>query len=479
MLSAFSHNRDKDLQEEIVGFKDCIETFSNASALEPYYQYCANSLGVSQECVKQEFKKQAAEAYNWKDAKFPQKLVLSGTVKYLFKTYAYLFYALIHSRIGRKKQKCDLLIEWIETDLEAKRFQKLFEKFENPLMVTVNPIESKCRSIYRPAYKLYDTRLVLEALFNISFFGTFRLFEASLKTKTNVFAIHLILLDKHLYYSSLFKIVNARHLIQERHYQTSSIKSFLFKKYGGESCSTIQKNIIHGGYSGFYYDVDNFFSLGTGTHQRAVYQGGVLRNVVPVGSLFMEYSWFTIGGRMPSKKYDVIYLGLNMIDFHNSYSKYIPDYYEHIQWMADFADKYPEYSVGIKHHSNNPADPREKNIIKNSKLFDISNEFNSYEHAFAAKCTLSWGSTMGYELLGHNISCLFLDPGKRDFGFLPYDKELDPYRVTSYDEFEKALLQILSRDSRKDEIVGREFFCLDSENTANRIWKHLAGHSAQ
>ena len=475
MLTEYSHDRSKDLEPEVDQFKKVIDDFADSQKMDNEFAALARMFDLPNDKVKQDFKKQLAETYDWKRAQYPGKLKLKSLLKYIGKFYGYFLYVISGAQSSFKSppEECDLLIEWIESDLEAKRFKKLAGYFKNPLLVTMNPLDTEVRSIHRPLYKGYSRKEVLRVFIH---FWT-RVFPRSLwnsvSLKTNLFAIYLPLVDRYLYYFSLFETVGSTYLLQERHYQTSAIKTALYKRMGGKFTSTLQKNIIHGGYSGFYYDVDCFFSLGEGTVRRALRQGGELRNVFPVGSMFMEYSWYTIGGRRPDKVYDVVYLGLNMIDFHNAYDAYLPDYYEHIRWMARFAEKFPQYKIGIKHHANNVADAQEKEIIDNSQLIHVTHEFNSYEHAMAAKCTLTWGSTMGYELLDHNVPCLFLDPGRREFCFLPYHEELDPYRVVTYEEFETRLLELLQAPEGRAQVPNPEFFCMNSENTAQKIWKTM------
>ena len=45
-------------------------------------------------------------------------------------------------------------------------------------------------------------------------------------------------------YETIFTQIKATFLLQERHYTTSAIKNFLFKKNGGKITSCLQKNII-------------------------------------------------------------------------------------------------------------------------------------------------------------------------------------------------------------------------------------------
>lgn len=464
------------LGPEVEDFKKRIDQFAEQSHLQKYFVLIASTFTVTGVAAKQDFKKLLAETYNWKLARFPSKMRLRCVPKYVLKCFAYIFYVFSKSERVKQRLKFEMAIEWVETELEAMRFSNLYKQFLKPVIVTVKPCNPPGMTfLHRPPYKKYNSKLVVRALFRFVTSDLWVTLAASMRSRTNLLPIYLKLLDTHLYYASLFTSVDAKFLIGERHYQTSALKNQLFINYGGLKSATIQKNIIHGGYSGFYYDIDCFFALGAGTTSRALQQGAHIRDVMPVGSMFKEYSWYTVGGRTPTQAFDVVYLGLNMIDFHNAYSQYLPDYYEHIRWMVQFAEKFQHYKLGIKHHANNMPDPQEVQILLNSKVQRIPHDFNSYEYAYAAKCVLTWGSTMGYECLGHGIPCLFLDPGHRDYPFLPNDPELEPYRMTTYEQFEKTLLGLLQSPSRP-QIQNREFFCLPSQTTSRRIYDHLLGH---
>ncbi len=474
-FAEFSHNRENPLHQTVPLFKQTIDDFGADPKLGPYYDYCARAFGVPRAAIETELKKSAYEAYDWKRAAFPKKIFLAQSLKYILKILAYFGYVTLHSeKKSAPRQSCDLLIEWIETDLELRRFKKLYDLFPRSLYVLVKPVQTDARHVYRPPHRRYDLVSTLGALSGFISVGIWKVLIASLRTKTNLFPIHLGMIDRYLYYTSLFKRVQAEYLIQERHYDTSALKNALFKKHGGKSCSSIQKNIIHAGFSGFYYDIDHFFSLGDGTHQRALRQGAILRDVTPVGSMFMEYLWFIAGGRKPENPVDVVYIGVNLLDFQDSYVEYLPDFYEHFRWLARFADEHPEISVGVKHHMSNVPDPKEKAITENSRLIHMSHDFNSYEVAHASKCNLTWGSTMAYELMGNGVPCLFVDPGRRNYGYLPYDDELEPYRVTTYEQFEKKVLEMLASNG-KTPISNQTFFSHDSRDVSTKIWRKLTG----
>ena len=96
----------------------------------------------------------------------------------------------------------------------------------------------------------------------------------------------------------------------------------------------------------------------------------------------------------------------------------------------------------FKHHENNYFhDIKELNILNTSNIKRISGptkpgEKNySYGYAINSKVRLTWCSTMGYELLGHNYKCYFLDPNDEYIGFLHDEKYNKKFRINSYHDF--------------------------------------------
>ena len=95
--------------------------------------------------------------------------------------------------------------------------------------------------------------------------------------------------------------------------------------------------------------------------------------------------------------------------------KYIQNYYRSLNWLKRFNYEYPCYKIVFKHHENNYFhDRKELDILDTSSIKRISGptkpgEKNySYGYAINSKVRLTWCSTMGYELLGHNYKCYFL-----------------------------------------------------------------------
>lgn len=474
----YNHDRKENISKTVLDFKNYIDSFTERPAFKSWMSHWSKHYDMPQDTISQQVKNILADCYDFKKTKFLPRYSIHKIPKYFLHYYAYLAYVLIFSQ---KKipldQKFDLVIDGIENELEIERFSHLIEKFEKPLVVSPFPIKKDNITIITQAFKKsYDRKEALNVTLKELLFGGFKHLYYSLKCGVNLFPIVCRLIDHYLYYSSVFKIANGKYIIQERHYNISPIRNHLFKKMGGEITSTIQKNIIFSGHTGFYYDFDVFFSLGKKTAERALKQGAKINKIVPVGSKFMEYYCSNKNGQesKASKKYDLVCYGLNLVFFHDCYDGYINDYYDHFRWLTRFADEHPEYNVGIKHHPNNRQDPIENEIIRNSKVDRIEQSINSYALGLEpGTCNVSFGSTIGFEFISERIPFVFIDPGNRNLGFLPEEKSFDQWRATSYEEFEKKVLNILSNSSLEITSEIADNFCLKSNDVSEKIYNYL------
>ncbi len=192
----------------------------------------------------------------------------------------------------------------------------------------------------------------------------------------------------------------------------------------------------------------------------------------------MESDWFKKKKDLKNiEKTDLLVLGINTVFRHyklhitNAFDK---NYYKFIEWVAVFSQKFPKLRIVIKHHGNFPYDPKEAEIIKktNIKLQVENNSINgSYANAFQSKVLCSFGSTMIFELLGHNIPGYFIDPNfenQQFFELLPQSKKC---RIKSYKEFEQKILYVIK--SKKIKIKNKNLYCLNSNDVSKRIAKFL------
>ena len=308
--------------------------------------------------------------------------------------------------------------------------------------------------------------------------GLWIVLKTSIKTKLNLFPVSLSIIHSYLTFKSLFNSNRAQYIIQGKHYNSEPIKNYLFKKSGGIASTSIQKNIIQLDPIFFYIDLDILFSLGDSGLDRIYEYGGRVGAIKPVGSLFMEYSWFSKKIKI-NKKYDIIVIGINTSNAYerlDSYNEFMNDVYSIYRWVARLSLEEPDYNIAVIHHSSAGDDKvEEEDILSGSNVKVIDKNYNSYEIAFSSKLALTYGSTMGYELNSHNLPTYFIDPGNR-CSFLPEKgtDHLDNLRIDSYQSLKLIVKETINK-GKLDSIIeeNSDKLCLDSSDVSNKIYSHF------
>ena len=129
------------------------------------------------------------------------------------------------------------------------------------------------------------------------------------------------------------------------------------------------------------------------------------------------------------------------------------------------SDLYPNLRVAIKHHPSWTGDPLEENFIKNSGVVYLDSNSDSYSAALSAKKIATFGSTMGFELIGLGKNVRFLDPNG-DNNFIDDFIRKEQVVVSDFSSFRtwvlcnkrEALLPVDSAD-----------FCLNSATASKNI----------
>ena len=377
---------------------------------------------------------------------------------------------------NKKKINCDLLIDEVTSDEEASRFSSLIKEFKTHVIISKKDINKKFNYYKFDSMKGCARSIIFPNFFKYFFSYLFMTIKSSIILKTNFFTIALHVLKRIIKYDTLFSQINGRYLLQERHYTTSSIKNFQFKKYGGKVTACLQKNTIHIMNNGFYINTDLFFSLGNKTTELENFRGLEVKKFIPVGSLFMESKWF-FTKRIDVPEYDILNIcSSNLLNF-STHESYELDYYEHYKWMAKISSEYPELKIALKYPAGyKVVDKKEIEIIKNTGIERITTgvgrENYSYGYAQKAKFICAWNSTVIYEMLGHNKVGFFLDPGGRNTVWMHKNNYNDPWRLKSYEEFKKKVEGILFSDE-KVKVDNSQNFCIDSNNVSKKISENL------
>jgi hypothetical protein len=479
-LIRYSHDRDADFKKSSDEIRDLIDKFADQEQLSSLYDYFQKRYSLPESVVKQKIKKRIATSYAYRGALFNKEFNLRRILVSIMKHFGLLFYALIYSRIHTNASRYKLIVDGVTAKLQLLRFKKLIDLFgkKNVLIVSTVKIVGAEYSDYNikfaPRFKYYDIIEVLKSIWHELLFGVWLYLSVSISLRVNLLPAVSPVINDYLHYGTLFKTISSDYTIQERQYGTSSVKNYLFKKHGGRATTSIQRNLVQLDTAYYYCDIDCLFSLGNRTAERYYEYGERIGRVIPVGSMFMEYYWF----RDPieiNKKFDVALISTNVgYERMDSYSKFMDDYYNCFRWIVRFKKEYPSYRIIIKYNSYGWEDKTKNEIMQGSGIETLPKEAdNSYRIAFSSRCSVAYGSTMGYELNAHGIPTFFLDPGYRCTTLPDRDDNLlDGIRMASYETFRDAVLSVL--DGAKEVWLGHsDDLCLNSSAVSERIYKAL------
>ena len=482
-LIKYSHNRSAHYKVTTNEIFNLINNYTDQKSLAGFYDYFSRKYNLPEFVVKQGVRQYLAKSYSYKNGEFEPKLHVKNIPKSILR-YGALIYAIFFAKKKGKERKFDLIVDDIHAPHELERFRRLLKLVgsKKVLCVAQNIDIKQDHSEYciynSKRFRDINLTSLIKSIFNESFIGILTVLKISIKSRVNLFPISLQIIHSYLSYKTLFESNVAPYVIQERHYDTNPVKNYLFKQSGGIASTSIQKNIFQADPMFFYVDIDTLFSLGESGFNEFLEYGGRIDKVVPVGSVFMEYYWFS-NIDVPSslgKKYDVLFLGINLADRMDSYNEFLEDYYSSFKWLVRLKRENPDYRIGVIHHESlRNVDVIEAEVLLNSGVEVIDKVANSYVAAFSSHCAVTYGSTMGYELNAHKLPAFFIDPDYR-CTFLP-DKRIDfmdRLRMNSYDVFSKSVKDVLS--GNKNEPLAKvqmSELCLDSSTASDKIYKYL------
>ncbi|MDB3897593.1 hypothetical protein N9327_00240 [Candidatus Pelagibacter sp.] len=483
-LLKFRHFRETGCKITANQIFNLINNYTDQQELVKLYNYFEKKYNLPTSVVKQSFRQYLARSYLMKRGKFNSKLKLRNVPRFLLR-YGALIYALFFFKVRKRVKKFKLIIDNITSALELKRFEKLLNLFgsDNVLCVTrdINIKKDFLKYHFYNKKILRDINLsdLLKCIFNEFFYGIWVVLKISIKTKVNLFPISLEIIHSYLSFKSLFEENKAEFIIQGKHYDTEPIKNHLFKKFGGTASTSIQKNILQIDPIFFYIDIDILLSLGDDGYNKFKEYGGRIDHIKPVGSLFMEYSYFNFNKEKENiKKYDIAILGINSSNGYerfDSYNKFMDDYYSLYRWAAKLSIEKPEINIVSIHHASAGEDKIEDDILENSRIKTLDKNLNSYETAFSSKFAITYGSTMAHELNGHGLPTFFIDPEYRS-SFLPDKgtKYIDNMRIDNYDSLNLLTKEIIDKKKLENIIIeNSNMWCLKSFDVSNKIYNYL------
>ncbi len=323
-------------------------------------------------------------------------------------------------------------------------------------------------------YNFLDTNFNISDLINYYkiFFYSLKL---SFKTKINFIYLLLSFLKEFYFFKNFFYFYNSKYLLTHKHYDTSNVKNFFFKKNGGKIYATIQKNISSTNLNNFFYNADYNFSFSdrVGLPQNERFTN--LKKNIPVGSFFMENLFFNKKNDKNSlvnqiEKYDILYVAGNDMypsSRNDNWNGHNLIYKEHLEWLKRASMEFPDVKFGFKHHPGNISS-YEETILKNSKVIIANPKMNSYELAINSKLVLSFASTMIIELLTLGKKSFYLNPDYKNQQFL-YD--MKDHKKISIENYFTLKEHISNLDLKIN--VNKYDYCENSEKVTKKIISYL------
>tara|TARA_B110000285_G_C15116099_1_gene614179 strand:- start:620 stop:2086 length:1467 start_codon:yes stop_codon:yes gene_type:complete len=482
-LVNFKINKNLSAISQTKFIKKYIDRTANKKISTTQIIFLSRILQIPKDIIKFEFKKYLSLSYNFKLRKFNnnkyqiQILKLKWLIVSSVSYYANLLVFILFSKNIYFKKKIKLIYDEVFTEHELNRAEVFLKKIKSHKIISKVKSKKNSNIFDFPQFFGCSRQYLYKNFFNFFIIIPYFVFKTSLKDKINYFPFYNYAIKKTIRYETVFKKYRANVLIQERPYTTSAIKNYLFKKYGGKKTCCFQRILFHIGNTSFYINTDILFSLGKMSAKTLEITGTKIGKIVPLGS-FMYYSKWIKSKKIKTKKYDIIFLGGNNVPSMAINEKYLKNYYLQLNWLRKISLENPKLKILMKHHLNNKYhDPKELKILEGTNIERItsntlSDKFNnSYGYAINSKLRLSWCSTMGYELLGHNYQCFFLDPNYENLEFFQNYSFNKKYRIKNFFEFKSKINEILVKNI-KEKVSNPENYCFNSKDFLSKFIKY-------
>ena len=217
---------------------------------------------------------------------YNKKSLLKNLILFLLLTIWNIFAFFLVKK--KKQKKFEIIVEGVNSKLEVDRFHKLSNYFKSFCIITKLKLPKRKNIIYHNYNKFFITDHKFSLSSRVLMFNLFiKLLFYSIIKGENLFFVFFKLYYFYIKYNSIFENNISNFLIEEKFYNTSFLKNYIFKKHGGKFTSCIQKNLIELSI-GFYVTCDIVFSLGKNTARGIKKLNGDIKKIYPVGSLFME-----------------------------------------------------------------------------------------------------------------------------------------------------------------------------------------------
>ncbi|MBD1139319.1 hypothetical protein IDH27_03220 [Pelagibacterales bacterium SAG-MED46] len=476
-IQEFILDRNKSIETLNSELKKFIKDFSINSEITEILNWISFKTKISKQSITSDTEififRQFINAQGKFNKVFELKNIFYDSIKFLM----YFIYIRLFSKKKTKEIKCEICVDDISHGTSPDRFEFINE-ISDTIFVSSTKLNKKYKTFHYSKY--LKSILSKDVCNNLTFYFVIfiKTLKSSIKLKANLFPLITRLVLTYIKYETVFSIIKAKFLIQERHYGTSSIKNEIFHKHGGKISSVIQKNILQVNGPGMYINSDILFSLGDKSADNLKKLGGNVKKIISVGSLFMERGLYKRKDVNKFEIYDLLVFASNHDgSAHSGYNSYYDDYYTHFEWIKKFSKEFPKFEICIK-LKKILTDQKVKKLFDECQnihiIIDTTKEISdTYYIADKAKALCTWSSTLGYEFIGSGKECYFLDPNLKNTGFIPNDEFILPTKVKNYEEFkEKIVNKILGKNDDKI-LINKEKFCFPSQNVSKSIIDHL------
>ena len=478
-LSEFKLNRKKKINLISKDLKNFIDKFTQEKIIKNYINKINLYLEVPPKILSDEFKIILFKSFINNKGKF-NKIYFKRSIFFLFlKTLATYLYIKLFSKKFLSSNKFDLIIDDIDDNNSPDKFVKLSKKISTIFISSRNL--KKIKNVYR--FKNYKNCLDNIVFLDKPFVFILLLFNTlyfSLKSNNNLFPFLLNIIKTVAKYETIFTEIKSKFLLQERHYNTSALKNYIFKKKGGYISAATQKNIFQINSLGMYVYCDTLFTLGSHISKNKLKNFNCeVKTLVPTGSLAMELNYYDQKVNNNLSSFDLlVFASDHNKEFHSGYDNYYKEYLIHYDWILKFAKKFNNFKIGIKLKKviTDKNVQNKFNKINNVYfLFDEAKLSDSYFLALKSKSLCTWSSTLGYEFLGTGRKVFFVDPDFKNISFIPNNKTTLQFKINNYKIFEKKILeQIKSPKKRKyKKQKMMDYFCLNSKYSTKIIYNYL------
>ena len=132
-----------------------------------------------------------------------------------------------------------------------KYFNIIFVSNNNYLKIKKNYIFSKFRGCSKNIFFIKNPFIILKIFFLTIYYSVY--------SRNNLFPFLIEIFKTISRSETIFEEIKSNFLLQERHYNSSDLKNFIYKRKGGKYSCVTQKNILQINGVGMYVYSDIFF----------------------------------------------------------------------------------------------------------------------------------------------------------------------------------------------------------------------------